>query len=49
MLADVGQNAYWAERYLRTVGDNRFVLNAGYGAMGHAVSGALGAWLASSR
>ncbi|MGH3995575.1 MAG: thiamine pyrophosphate-dependent enzyme, partial [Pseudonocardiaceae bacterium] len=46
VIADVGQNAYWVERHLRTRGDNRFVINAGLGTMGHAVAGALGAWLA---
>lgn len=46
VIADVGQNAYWAERYLHTRGDNRFAINAGLGAMGHAVAGAVGAWMA---
>ncbi|MGW0576378.1 thiamine pyrophosphate-binding protein [Streptomyces sp. NPDC002920] len=46
VLADVGQNAYWVERYLRTRGDNRFLINAGLGSMGHAVAGAVGAWQA---
>ncbi|MGW0708935.1 thiamine pyrophosphate-binding protein [Streptomyces sp. NPDC002643] len=46
VLADVGQNAYWVERYLRTRGDNRFLINAGLGSMGHAVAGAVGAFKA---
>lgn len=48
VLADVGQNAYWVERHLRTRGDNRFIINGGLGTMGHAVAGATGAWLARS-
>lgn len=46
VVADIGQNAYWVERYLRSRGGNRFVLNAGLGAMGHAVAGGIGAWRA---
>ncbi|WP_432187894.1 thiamine pyrophosphate-binding protein [Streptomyces sp. Tue6028] len=46
VVADIGQNAYWVERHLRTRGDNRFIINGGLGTMGHAVAGAAGAWLA---
>ncbi|MFF2191446.1 thiamine pyrophosphate-binding protein [Streptomyces sp. NPDC058157] len=46
VVADIGQNAYWGERHLRTRGDNRFIINGGLGTMGHAVAGAPGAWLA---
>lgn len=43
---DIGQNAYWAERYLYTRGDRRFHINGALGSMGHAVAGALGTFLA---
>ncbi|WP_405659913.1 thiamine pyrophosphate-binding protein [Streptomyces sp. NBC_01166] len=46
VVADIGQNAYWGERHLRTRGDNRFIINGGLGTMGHAVAGATGAWMA---
>lgn len=42
-ISDIGQNAYWSERYLRTRGDNRFHINGALGTMGHAVAGAFGA------
>lgn len=42
VVVDVGQNAYWAERYLRTFGGGRFVINGGLGSMGHGVAGAIG-------
>lgn len=44
VIADVGQNAYWVERHLKTRGGGRFVINGGLGAMGHGVAGCLGAW-----
>lgn len=46
VIADIGQNAYWTERHLRTHGDGRFLINGGLGTMGHGVVGAIGAWLA---
>ncbi|MDI6104306.1 thiamine pyrophosphate-binding protein [Actinoplanes sp. NEAU-A12] len=44
VVADVGQNAYWVERHLKTRGGGRFIINGGLGAMGHGVAGCLGAW-----
>jgi thiamine pyrophosphate-dependent acetolactate synthase large subunit-like protein len=46
VIADVGQNAYWVERHVRTHGEGRFMINGGLGSMGHGVTGAIGAWLA---
>lgn len=46
VIADVGQNAYWVERHVRTRGNGRFLINGGLGSMGHGVTGAIGAWLA---
>lgn len=42
VVADVGQNAYWVERHLRTHGERRFMINGGLGSMGHGVVGAIG-------
>jgi len=49
VVADVGQNGYWSERYVRNRGNGRFIINGGLGAMGHGVAGAVGASLASGR
>lgn len=42
VVVDVGQNAYWVERHLRTFGGGRFLINGGLGSMGHGVAGAIG-------
>jgi acetolactate synthase-1/2/3 large subunit len=46
VIADLPLNAYWVLRYVRTRGEERFVMNTGFGAMGYAVPAGLGAWLA---
>lgn len=46
VIADVGQNAYWAERYIKMDKDSHFMIHGGMGAMGYGVAGAIGARLA---
>ena len=46
VIADLPLNAYWVLRYVRTDGEDRFVMNTGFGAMGYAAPAGLGAWLA---
>lgn len=45
VIADVGQNAYWAERYIKAQNAN-FIIHGGMGAMGYGVAGSIGVQLA---
>lgn len=47
-VVDVGQNAYWAERYLKsTIAPyNSFIIHGGMGAMGYGVAASIGVRLA---
>ena len=42
VVADVGQNSYWAERYISVNGNNNFIVNGGNGSMGHGVAASIG-------
>lgn len=42
VVADVGQNSYWAERYISVNGNNNFIVNGGNGSMGHGVAASVG-------
>lgn len=48
VVCDVGQFAYWCERYLVVPRGVKFIIGGGLGAMGHGVSGGVGAYLATS-
>lgn len=42
VVVDVGQNAYWAERYINIPQDGRFFIHGGMGAMGYGVAACIG-------
>ena len=42
VVADVGQNAYWVERYVKVKGTNNMIVNGGNGSMGYGVAAAIG-------
>ncbi|WP_370802269.1 thiamine pyrophosphate-binding protein [Eubacterium ventriosum] len=42
VVADVGQNAYWVERYIKVKGTNNMIVNGGNGSMGYGVAAAVG-------
>lgn len=42
VVADVGQNSYWAERYISVFGNNNYIVNGGNGSMGHGVAASIG-------
>lgn len=46
MVIDVGQNAYWAERYLNIKSMNGYIYNGGFGAMGYGVAASIGVKMA---
>lgn len=41
-VIDVGQNAYWSERYLKVKQVNGLIMNGGMGAMGYGVAACIG-------
>ena len=51
IVVDVGQNAYWAERYLNNVVDkfNGFIIHGGMGAMGYGIASSIGVRLAQRK
>lgn len=46
MVADVGQNQFWAARNFQVTGNRRFMTSGGLGTMGYSLPAALGAKLA---
>lgn len=46
IVVDVGQNAYWAERYIEIGKEGKFFIHGGMGAMGYGVAAAIGIRLA---
>lgn len=50
-VVDVGQNAYWAERYLTTSinHQNGFIIHGGMGAMGYGVAASIGVRIAQRK
>jgi acetolactate synthase-1/2/3 large subunit len=46
VVVDVGQNAYWAERYIEIGKKGKFFIHGGMGAMGYGIAAAIGIKLA---
>lgn len=46
VLSDIGENGYWSSLLIQRSIKGTYILNCGYGSMGHAVAGAVGASLA---
>lgn len=43
LLADIGENGYWTSLLIQRQKKGTYILNCGYGSMGHAVAGSVGA------
>jgi len=46
VIVDVGENAYWTGLFLERESTGTYTINGGYGSMGHAVAGSIGASIA---
>ena len=46
LVADVGQNQFWAARHFKIYGERRFICSGGFGTMGYSIPAAVGAKLA---
>jgi len=49
MVADVGQNQFWAARNFQMIGERRFLTSGGLGTMGYSLPASLGAKLADPK
>lgn len=47
LVADVGQNQFWAARHLHIHGERRFLCSGGFGTMGYSIPAAVGVKLAA--
>lgn len=43
LLSDIGENGYWSSLLIQRKNIGTYILNGGYGSMGHAVAGSVGA------